>query len=420
MAFRRTKDIEDMRTRDHIRAFRRRFYRRPVFWLAFVVVLVVIVRLALDPVATHYTRKALTEMEGYEGRFSDVSVGVVPPRYVIRDLLMIQEPGGRWSEPFLRVQEIDARLSGRALLRGKLAASIRIDRPKVTVIQREKADEEKKPFRLPDVAAALEDAPPLLVSRIEIKNGEILYRDMTQPHRPELWVHRMEVATENAATRPDLANGRPTTTTVRAVVQRSGELTSFLSANPFADSLTFAGRTQLRGLRLAELHDVFVDAADMKATKGTVDLFAEYRAENGVLSGGVKPVLKNVEIRAAGDDFGDRVKAWLADKTLDIFSDRVPERNAVATTIPIKGRIDSPDVQLLPAVLGIVRNAFVEGLISGFSNLPPDTAEQKEGPLKQVKDALTGSEPPQAQPGPEEGNKAQPDKRADRAEGKRP
>jgi hypothetical protein len=46
-----------------------------------------------------------------------------------------------------------------------------------------------------------------------------------------------------------------------------------------------------------------------------------------------------------------------------------------------------------------VRNAFVEGISSGFSHLPPPVAEKKQGVVTQAKDALDKSEPPaKAQP----------------------
>jgi hypothetical protein len=118
-----------------------------------------------------------------------------------------------------------------------------------------------------------------------------------------------------------------------------------------------------------------------------------------VISGGVKPVLKNVKVRPTEDDFGNKLKAWIADKSLRLFSDRVPDRNAVVTVVPIKGRLDDPDVQLWPTVLGVIRNAFVEGISSGFTHLPPPTAEKSEGKIEQIKNALKKDEGvPKAQP----------------------
>jgi hypothetical protein len=204
---------------------------------------------------------------------------------------------------------------------------------------------------------------------------------------------------ENIATRAALAEGRPTTVSMTGALQRSGKMSFFLSADPWEKGLNFAGRFELRGLRTAELYAPIEAATKLQAPEGTVDLFVEFVAKDGHITGGIKPVLKNVKIEPADSGLGDRLKAWLADKALDIVSDRVPDRNAVATVIPIKGRVENPKAQIMPTVLGIIRNAFVAGLSSGFARLPPETAPKKQGVLEQVKDALQKDKsPPKAQP----------------------
>jgi hypothetical protein len=50
-------------------------------------------------------------------------------------------------------------------------------------------------------------------------------------------------------------------------------------------------------------------------------------------------------------------------------------------------------------VLGVIRNAFVAGLESGFAHLPPPVASDRQGLLEQTKDALKDDAgPPKAQP----------------------
>ena len=83
---------------------------------------------------------------------------------------------------------------------------------------------------------------PARVNRIEVRDGEILYRDLTAPRDPQIWVHALELAVENLATRPELAGGRPVTVSGSAKLGSSGDVTLFVSANPFADKLEFAGK----------------------------------------------------------------------------------------------------------------------------------------------------------------------------------
>ena len=58
-----------------------RWLRRLLIASAIVVAIVVIIRLVLDPIATHFTRKALRDAEGIRGDFHSVHVTVFPPGY---------------------------------------------------------------------------------------------------------------------------------------------------------------------------------------------------------------------------------------------------------------------------------------------------------------------------------------------------
>ena len=67
--------------------------------------------------------------------------------------------------------------------------------------------------------------------------------------------------------------------------------------------------------------------------------------------------------------------------------------------VPIEGKLAAPDLQIWPTVIGVVRNAFVEGVAAGFENLPPGASSEKEGVIDQAKHAVKKSEgPPKAQP----------------------
>jgi hypothetical protein len=82
-------------------------------------------------------------------------------------------------------------------------------------------------------------------------------------------------------------------------------------------------------------------------------------------------------VKSARPGLGAKLKALLADVALDLFSDDVPGRDAVATTIPIRGTVDRPQVEGIPTILGIVRNAFVAGLANSLQNLPPKEASEQ-------------------------------------------
>ncbi len=233
-----------------------------------------------------------------------------------------------------------------------------------------------------DLAEELRKITPLDVDHIDILDGQVAFVDVSRPERPELWLHDLELSVENLTTRLHLADGRPVLLTASATLAHSGKLSIFITAQPFETGLTFSGRAAVVGLKTAELYRFIEPATDLHAPEGTIDIFVEFDCRNGELTGGVKPVLKNVKIRPSGSNPLDAIKAWATDVAVKIFSDRVPARNAVATVIPIKGDLTDPNIQLWPTIFGVVRNAFLEGLTSGYAHLPPDAAPGMEGAVK--------------------------------------
>jgi hypothetical protein len=378
---------------------------------AVLLLLVLILRLVLDPIASWQTRKALGRLPDHDGDFRRVHVTLLPPGYEITGLKLTPHEA---TDLEVFAERVSLGAAWGDLLRGRVMGWLRLDEPKLTITQgpeTPRKPEPKRPAPAPDLSEALGEAIPVKVSRIEIHDGELNFRARPAERdaaRPELWLHRLELVAENLATRPGLAGGRPAVISGHGRLGRSGDVTLFVTADPLASPLSFAGRVGVEGFRLAELYNFVAPATGLKAEKGTVDVFAEFVSKEGMLKGGVKPLLKNVEISADEPGFWDRLKAWMADTSVELASDRVPERNAVATTIPISGRLTDPKLQLWPTILGVVRNAFVRGLASGFTNLPPPTAPAKEGPLTQVKKALLNDSagPPKAQP--ENKSEAQP------------
>ncbi len=371
------------------------------WWIALgvVIAIVILIRLILDPIAAHYTRKELNASDTMRGDFERVHVTVLPPGYEIHRLKIDERVDRGWKHPLFYAERVKAAVDLSQLLHARLVARARIDAPKIIYTERAKTEKKKTTTGPPDLVPMLRKVLPARVDRIEVRDGEIEFRDLVDKGQPDLWVHKIEIAVEDLATRRKLSGGEPATVNASAELGRSGQVTMFASANPFARPLAFAGRVEVRGWRIAELYDLVEPQTKMQPTKGTLDVFVEFKSHDGRITGGVKPVLKNAEIKAAEPGIGTRLKAWLADEALHIFSDRVPGRNAVATVIPIEGRLDQPDIQLWPTIIGVVRNAFVEGVSSSFENVPPAKAEKKEGVLGEAKHAVEKKAgPPKAQP----------------------
>ena len=383
--------------------------------LAAFVVLAVAVRLALDPIATWRTRKALAGLEGMEGHFASVRVSLLDLSYEISGLRIEKRGAAGKTLPFFEARSIRLGLLRREILRGHLVGRVDLEAPRLNLVR---VDDEKGPGEggenprahaagqelqeIPQLGRKLSQLTPFLLDRVQIRRGEVLWIDAREPERPSLRFHAVEATVENLASRPALSRGEPTVLAARGTLQESGRASFFASGDPLAKKLTFAGQGRVVGLQLAQLGPLIGAKSGVAPDRGTLDMSVRFAAEEGRLSGGVRPILKDAGTRAAKPGLGPKLKSFLADAALHIFKDEVPGREAVATTIPIEGRVDDPDLQLVPTILGVVRNAFVRGVADSLRGLPPPKAKAKEGTVEQARRALTpgrGNQPRAQPPG---------------------
>ncbi|HEX9050770.1 MAG TPA: DUF748 domain-containing protein [Anaeromyxobacter sp.] len=379
--------------------------RRPVprlaIWLAAVALALVAARLALDPIATWRTRKILSGIEGMRTTFSTVDVGLVGLSYTIRDLKFEKVAAGGAALPFFEVARLHLALNWRELLHGHVVARVSLDSPRLNVIQKKATGQPASGQQIqetPKVGRKLRDLAPFLIDRAQVRDGQVLVVDASKPERPVIRIHAIELTLENFATRPALSRGEPTVLAARGTLQRTGRVSVFATADPLAKGVTFAGQGRVEGLRLAEIQDVIGAHADVEPEKGVMDMSVRFRAEDGRITGGIRPILTGASTRASKPGLLAKIESALADAALKLFKDDVPGRHAVATTIPIAGRVDDPQAQPIPTVIGVLRNAFVRGLADSLSGLPPPKAKNPQGVLEQAREGLSPNKQPRAQP----------------------
>lgn len=397
-------------TADSPRHRRKPLVKRVWFWLVLVAVaLVIAVRIALNPLAAHFTQRGLDSITGYHGSFGSVAVSVVPPRYRVTDLKLIQD-GDEHQEPAVYVKTLDAGLVGRKLFKGQLVASaslqdakfvVKVGQTKVPPEAKEAADKAKREVQKDnlDLSKTLSKVVPLRADRIELRQGEVVMIDATDPKLPRLWVNDIELVLDNLATRRRLDENVPLSLTLRGVVQRTGVLKVMAAADVLADDKpAFTGQAQLSGLKLESLYEWAAAKAGV-SPHGTLDAFVNFNSAKGALSGNVKVMVREAKLEPATDKVGDELKAKIGTMALKVLSDRVEGREAVGATLPIRGQLQSPDAQVWPTVLSVVRNAFVDAIDWGFRDLPTPTAPERQGLLKQAAEGLDKKEPgPKAQP----------------------
>lgn len=382
-----------MDSRKASRTAPRPWHRRRWVWvLAGLALLLLGIRLALNPVADHFVRGWLNQFPTVGGDYEGLSLSVFPPGLELRGLRLYEKPRVGDEPPLVRAERVRGRVSVGPLLRGDLVLRARVDEPQLTYVIRKPVEAEVKETarRLEEPAKELlrlvRALPAHNVERVALRDGELVIVDAREKGSPSVHVHDLEATLENLPTSAEQSGGLPSVFAASGTVEESGKLSVFLTLDPFQKQPTFAGRMRLADQQLDDFNDLIRAKAGVTIPKGTMDLSAVFVARDGRIRGSLKPEMKGLDFKAADDDLGSKIKAALGDVALSLTEDQREGPDRLATVVPINGKLDSPGIGLGSAVVGVLRNAFVEGIASGFKNLKPGEGVGGSGGDKDTKD----------------------------------
>lgn len=229
---------------------------------------------------------------------------------------------------------------------------------------------------------------PFHISSFELRDSTVSLIDASEPGLPMLTLTDVHWVVENLASRRHLMGDLPAVITARGLLEGSGELSILATLEPTEERPVLSAQAGLRALQLADINEYLRAALDLNATGGTFSAFAVFQIKGQQLTGGVKPMMQEAEVEPAHEaGLLKSIGIEIADLVTELVeSDRA---EAVATVIPLQTDLNNVDVQLIPTLLGVVRNAFVESLAAGFTNVPPGTAARPEPFLEQASEALS-------------------------------
>jgi hypothetical protein len=145
---------------------------------------------------------------------------------------------------------------------------------------------------------------------------------------------------------------------------------------------------------LARVRDLLRAYGRVDVSAGVFSVYSEMRMTDGMVTGYVKPLLREVEVggngKAADTGLRQHLYQGLAGAAAKVLKNR--PRREIATVIPISGPVTNPRFGRWDAVGGLLRNAFFKAIHPGFES-PPDRAGAASPPPE-------AHEPPSATEGP--------------------
>jgi hypothetical protein len=349
-------------------------------WLLFLALPLLVLAVSLQPFARAQTKKLLGGLKGASAEFNDVRVSIFPLRYRIQHL-KLRERNAKTKEPLFYADELAATLRWARLLTGRLAGTVEGRAVKVVLHQ----PDEGSDARLPPVEELIPFRADL--ERAQIKDAEVLYVWVREKNRPSVWFHGIEATLENVGSRPGMVKG-PMVLSARGKVQRSGTMTAFVTADPYATPLNFAGTVKISGFDPSQMNSLIESTKGVKLTPGRFDMEMAFECRNGRLRGWIEPRLSGTEITSADEKLGSGLKALIS--KISMSAAAPTEGTEPSGRIKIEDDLADPKLQFWPTVEKVVENGFLLGLQEGLKrNTGPekrtDPANQKPTELKVTK-----------------------------------
>lgn len=338
--------------------------------VALIIVLVtmvfalVLLRVMLPSIAERQINRRLVDMGDYSGHVERVSVALWRGNYTLHNL-KIEKRNGRMPVPLLDAPDIHISLSWRNLLHGGIVAEVRFERPVVHFVDGE--GENNQSGTGVDWRERLENVIPIHLNDVEIRDGTLVFHNFVSKPPVDLTVTGVNAGIRNLTNVRDEEGQRVAELKATATVFESGQLESDARFDPFGRPDTFSFALRILNIDVTQINDFAQAYANLDFESGNGEFVLELEAADGQLTGYAKPLFQQLQIFRWKDDTSETDKnpleiAWeaIAEQVTELFTNQPSDQ--FGTRIEISGNLNNPDMSTLSAIIGILRNAFVEAL----------------------------------------------------------
>lgn len=275
-------------------------------------------------------------------------------------------------EPLLVVRRADLSVDAGALVRGTLAGEIVLHGPRVSRVAEPAPEEEDaedaEPPPDPDVSDwqnPLDPLFPFQIDRFVVRDAELRYAD---PHSdPPVDLHMTDFYAEAL----NLSNVRSSGARLSAEIEAAGrpfgvgEFELALAFDPAAEDLRLELDAEARDMPLVAWNDYFRAYGNVDVEDGKLGLYTELAIADGRVTGYVKTLLEDVEVFRFGEiEDAEEALGALWEALVAVAAEVLENqpRDRLATRVPIEGDVHGTSTEVVPVVLSLLRNAFVEAL----------------------------------------------------------
>src|SRR4029453_15272952 len=119
---------------------------------------------------------------------------------------------------------------------------------------------------------------------------------------------------------------------------------------------------------MTRMNDLWKAYAKVDVAGGEFALYSELGVKDGMMSGDVKPLLKDGNVYDPAQDKKKNIVRRAYEAVVGAMSTVLENRprEEMATRVDLSGRIDKPEVRPVVAAARLFQNAFLKAILPGF------------------------------------------------------
>ncbi|MEK1907801.1 MAG: DUF748 domain-containing protein [Pseudomonas sp.] len=354
----------------------KRRYSLPLGTLLGLALLMLALHIALPYVIRNYLNDALADMGDYRGHIIDVDLAWWRGAYRINGLQIVKSDG-QVPVPLLDAPSIDLSVSWHALwYEHGIVARVIFERPQVNFVDGGASAENSQTGAGVDWRAQLNKLLPITLNEVRVVDGRLAFHNFNSTPAVDIEATQVNASLYNLTNVADATGSRVARFEGHAQLLGHAPLEATASFDPFQNFEDFDFRLRATDIQLRQLNDFSAAYGKFDFNAGHGDVVIEANAENGQLSGYIKPLLRDVDVfnwqqDVENDNKGFFRSVWEALVGGGETALKNQGKDQFATRVELSGSVHQQDVSGLQAFLSILRNGFIQAFNTRFENAPP-------------------------------------------------
>ncbi len=322
-------------------------------------------RAALPWFVRNYVNRTLDRSPEYTGTIGPIGIHLWRGAYSIRDV-RVSKRIGDVPVPLFACQRLDFAIQWKNLIHRKIVGRILMQQPEINFVDSPSEGESQTGTGGPWLQM-LRDLFPFKINSAIIQDGSVHFRSYQSKKPVDVYLSHFDGTIDNLGNIKNDLNPLPATVHATAMAMDQAKLELIMTLDPFSYHPTFHLLLRLIGLDVTKINDLAITYGKFDFKRGFFDLVVEADSREGVISGYVKPLFRDLKVFSLRQDIkgGDILQVFwqaLVGAVAAVFKNQ--SHDQFGTVIPFSGEVGgTTSTDILSTIGNVLRNAFVRAYL---------------------------------------------------------